>query len=123
MTEENEKLRNSLKAAESIITNALRSQPDDDEQCKVHLDKACQDVEQTVAGVSQRSEVGMALASIVKELYNLAERVEDDIHEEEVWDNMKMGRIYRNIAGQIEDAMRLLGGGEFRCPLTIAGLI
>lgn len=44
MTKENEKLRDCLRDAESIITNALRSQPEGDNECKIHLTKAVKDV-------------------------------------------------------------------------------
>ena len=44
MTKENEKLRNCLRDAESIITNALRSQPEGDDECKRHLTNAVKEV-------------------------------------------------------------------------------
>lgn len=44
MTEENIKLRDTLKAAESVIVAALRSQPEGDAECKSHLEKALEDV-------------------------------------------------------------------------------
>lgn len=44
MTKENEKLRDCLRDAESIITNALRSQPEGDNECKIHLTKAVKDI-------------------------------------------------------------------------------
>ena len=44
MTKENEKLRDCLREVESIITNALRSQPEGDNECKIHLTKAVKDV-------------------------------------------------------------------------------
>ena len=44
MTKENEKLRDCLRDAESIITNALRSQPEGDDECKRHLTNAVKEV-------------------------------------------------------------------------------
>lgn len=44
MTKENEKLRDCLRDAESIITNALRSQPEGDDACKRHLTNAVKEV-------------------------------------------------------------------------------
>lgn len=37
MTYENQKLRESLKAAESIIVSALTHQPENDDDCREHL--------------------------------------------------------------------------------------
>ena len=39
MTEKNIALRNVLKEVESVIVSALRSQPEDDEACRRHLEK------------------------------------------------------------------------------------
>jgi hypothetical protein len=44
MTKENEKVRDSLRSAESIIVTALAHQPEGDEECREHLVKACEDV-------------------------------------------------------------------------------
>lgn len=49
MTEENQKLRDNLKDAESVIVSALRSQPENDDDCKEHLEKAIKDVYNIVA--------------------------------------------------------------------------
>lgn len=49
MTDENIKLRGTLKAAESVIVSALRSQPEEDADCKVYLTKAVKDVHDIVA--------------------------------------------------------------------------
>ena len=44
MTPENQKIRDSLKAAESIIVSALAHQPENDADCRVHLLRAKMDV-------------------------------------------------------------------------------
>ena len=44
MTKENQNIREHLKAAESIIATALRTQPDDDALCRDHLLRTCRDV-------------------------------------------------------------------------------
>lgn len=44
MTPENQKLREALKAAENIIVSALAHQPEDDEKCLAHLQKAVSDI-------------------------------------------------------------------------------
>ena len=54
MTPENQKLREALKAAENIIVSALAHQPEDDEKCREHLQKACKEVD-----ISIRRAIGM----------------------------------------------------------------
>lgn len=39
MTQENKALRSRLKAAESVIVDALTSQPDNDSGCRLHLER------------------------------------------------------------------------------------
>ena len=48
MTEENQKIRDSLKAAENIIVSALAHQPDNDDACHKHLLQAKIDVEKVI---------------------------------------------------------------------------
>ena len=48
MTQENQRLRDSLKRAETIIVNALTHQPEDDEKCRDHLQKACQEANRAI---------------------------------------------------------------------------
>lgn len=48
MTEENQKIRDSLKAAENIIVSALAHQPEDDAACRNHLLQAKMDVEKAL---------------------------------------------------------------------------
>lgn len=45
MTPENQKIRDALKAAESIIVSALAHQPEDSGECREHLLKAAKDVQ------------------------------------------------------------------------------
>lgn len=52
MTEENKKLRDQLKAAENAIISALRSQPDEDDACTKHLQKALVEVATVVSPAS-----------------------------------------------------------------------
>lgn len=54
MTPENQKLREALKAAENIIVSALAHQPENDEKCREHLQKACKE-----ADISIRRAIGM----------------------------------------------------------------
>ena len=49
MTKENQEIRDKLKTAEHIITNALASQPDDNEKCHAHLCKAVEDVSDAIS--------------------------------------------------------------------------
>lgn len=48
MTPENQKLRESLKAAENIIVSALAHQPENDDACRNHLLQAKMDVEKAI---------------------------------------------------------------------------
>lgn len=48
MTPENQKLREALKAAESIIVSALAHQPEDDAACRSHLLQAKMNVEKAI---------------------------------------------------------------------------
>lgn len=48
MTKENQNIREHLKAVESIITSALRTQPDDDALCRDYLLRVCRDVQELV---------------------------------------------------------------------------
>lgn len=48
MTLENQRLRDCLKTTEHIIVAALASQPDDDERCRQHLQKACNDAREAL---------------------------------------------------------------------------
>lgn len=54
MTPENQELREALKAAENIIVSALAHQPENDEKCREHLQKACKE-----ANISIRRAIGM----------------------------------------------------------------
>ena len=47
MTKRNQILRNCVKRVETICTNALQSQVDDDTQCERILKRAVQDITQT----------------------------------------------------------------------------
>ena len=55
MTKENQEIREKLKTAEHIITAALASQPDDDEKCLAHLQKAVSDIVGAI-GLTQKGE-------------------------------------------------------------------
>lgn len=65
MTEENIRLRDTLKAAESVIVSALRSQPEGDAECKSHLEKALEDVYSKVSFLG-KGEVGSISFQAVK---------------------------------------------------------
>ena len=67
MTIENKKLRDSLMEAESIILAAIRSQPENDMDCKIHLQKAVYDVLHTVSNAIV-SETTRPIDEIVKNL-------------------------------------------------------
>ena len=49
MTDENKRLRDTLKAIEGVITTALAHQPEDDAECKQHLEKAMEEVKDIVS--------------------------------------------------------------------------
>ena len=49
MTDENKRLRDTLKAIEGVITTALAHQPENDAECKQHLERAAADIEATVS--------------------------------------------------------------------------
>ena len=51
MTKENQEIRDKLKTAEQIITTALASQPDDDDQCRQHLLKAYKNIAQQLMSI------------------------------------------------------------------------
>ena len=59
MTKENQELRTIVKEAEVTAANALASQPDDDDKCKLHLMRTLTKIADMVAGFAGMVEVEM----------------------------------------------------------------
>ena len=104
MTIENQKLRDSLKDAETIIVSALRSQPEKDVDCQIHLKKAIYNVLHTVSKAIV-SETSRPIDEIVKNLrvkadYNIKDGKKDTSIGMET-----MGYYQADLADRIEKAI------------------
>lgn len=123
MTKENEKLRDCLRDAESIITNALRSQPEGDNECKIHLTKAVKDVWNLVYDAksqmpdgSKYAMEGMGHPSAYDRLFNAA-ALREALVKIEKMAHCDLGNVYPRYRDEFNDK---IGGIEREARAALA---
>lgn len=86
MTKDNQELRDELKAIESIVTTALHSQPEKDEDCKKHLILAVREIKHIIDRIDYENEPQTDVTELLKEARAELDKSWHDIDREWVRD-------------------------------------
>lgn len=100
MTEENLKLRERLKNIESTINAALGSQPEDDDECQIHLKRTLESVVEKT-GVSDAAEIRKAVRRLDDAIWTDPEgNVNIDMGEDAIHKILRTALAGRTLTGK-----------------------
>jgi len=100
MTEENLRLRERLKDIESIINAALRSQPEDDSECQIHLEQTLESVAEKT-GLSDAAEIRKAVRRLDDAIWTDPDgNVNIDMGEDAIHKTLRTALAGRTLTGK-----------------------